>query len=83
MVSATRVYKSEKGKVWCALRRGLLGLAVSGDNGYSGDSGDRVVKLVRVVAILRVALHCSLMMLAPPHIPHSTHTPQHPHLLRK
>ena len=29
------------------------------------------------------ALHCSLMMLALPHNTHSTHTPQHPHLLRK
>ena len=29
------------------------------------------------------ALHCSLMMLALPHNTHSTHTPQHPHLMRK
>ena len=39
--------------------------------------------VIRVDVIVCVILPYSLMMLALPQIPHSTHTPQHPHPLRK
>ena len=39
--------------------------------------------VIRVDVIVSVISPYSLMMLALPQIPHSTHTPQYPHLLRK